>query len=155
MGSNRNPITSGVHYTSLKDQLEGQPGQKFTSRSEGNIKLVHQLDVGAARRSSAESEEQFKHKIKSRGEMKRSSAECSNRITSGVHYTSLNDQLKDQLEGQPGQEQTKNQLVKDKPAGNNLQEQIMKGDLSSEDDEDQLEIRSADKSKLEELLKSS
>ncbi|KZV32721.1 hypothetical protein F511_31776 [Dorcoceras hygrometricum] len=51
-------------------------------------------------------------------------------------------------------EQTKNQLVKDKPAGQNLQEQIMIEDLSSEDDEGQLERRSAEKSKLEELLKS-
>ncbi|KZV34213.1 hypothetical protein F511_39444 [Dorcoceras hygrometricum] len=50
-------------------------------------------------------------------------------------------------------EQTKNQLVKDKPAGQNLQGQIVKEDLSSEDDEGQLERRSADKSKLEELLK--
>ncbi|KZV18751.1 hypothetical protein F511_37731 [Dorcoceras hygrometricum] len=47
----------------------------------------------------------------------------------------------------------KNQLVKDKPAGQNLQEQTVKEDLSSEDDEGQLERRSADKS-LEELLKS-
>ncbi|KZV21301.1 hypothetical protein F511_17593 [Dorcoceras hygrometricum] len=51
-------------------------------------------------------------------------------------------------------EQTKNQLVKDKPAGQNLQEQIMIEYLSSEDDEGQLERRSADKSKLEDLLKS-
>ncbi|KZV27068.1 hypothetical protein F511_23964 [Dorcoceras hygrometricum] len=51
--------------------------RQFTSRSAGNIKLVHQLDVGAALRSSAESEEQFKRRIKSRGEMKSSSAECS------------------------------------------------------------------------------
>ncbi|KZV35695.1 hypothetical protein F511_33626 [Dorcoceras hygrometricum] len=51
-------------------------------------------------------------------------------------------------------EQTKNQLVKDKPAGKYLQGQIVKEDLSSEDDEGQLERRSADKSKLEELLKS-
>ncbi|KZV34593.1 mediator of RNA polymerase II transcription subunit 14-like [Dorcoceras hygrometricum] len=48
----------------------------------------------------------------------------------------------------------KNQLVKDKPAGHNLQEPIVKEVLSSEDDEDQLERRSADKSKLEKLLKS-
>ncbi|KZV35256.1 hypothetical protein F511_11948 [Dorcoceras hygrometricum] len=51
-------------------------------------------------------------------------------------------------------EQTKNQMVKDKPAGHNLQEQIVREDLSSEDDEDQIERRSADKGKLEELLKS-
>ncbi|KZV26345.1 hypothetical protein F511_37185 [Dorcoceras hygrometricum] len=51
-------------------------------------------------------------------------------------------------------EQTKNQLVKDKPAGQNLQEQTVKEDLSSEDDEGQLERRSVDKSKLEEFLKS-
>ncbi|KZV27489.1 hypothetical protein F511_24761 [Dorcoceras hygrometricum] len=43
-------------------------------------------------------------------------------------------------------EQTKNQLVKDKPAGQYLQGQIVKEDLSSEDDEGQLERRSADKS---------
>ncbi|KZV50065.1 dystroglycan-like [Dorcoceras hygrometricum] len=48
----------------------------------------------------------------------------------------------------------KNQLVKDKPAGQNLQEQTVKEDLRSEDDEGQLERRSADKRKLEELLKS-
>ncbi|KZV18740.1 transcription elongation factor Spt5 [Dorcoceras hygrometricum] len=51
-------------------------------------------------------------------------------------------------------EQTKNQLVKDKLAGQNLQGQIVKEDLSSEDDEGQLERRSADKSKLQDLLKS-
>ncbi|KZV34650.1 hypothetical protein F511_23369 [Dorcoceras hygrometricum] len=51
-------------------------------------------------------------------------------------------------------EQTKNQLVKDKPAGQNLQEQIMIEDFSSEDDEGHLENRSADKSKLEDFLKS-
>ncbi|KZV57469.1 hypothetical protein F511_32145 [Dorcoceras hygrometricum] len=39
-------------------------------------------------------------------------------------------------------------------AGQNLQEQIMIEDLSSEDDEGQLERRSADKSKLEDLIKS-
>ncbi|KZV35257.1 hypothetical protein F511_11949 [Dorcoceras hygrometricum] len=55
---------------------------------------------------------------------------------------------------QAGTEQTKNQLVKDKPVGHNIQEQIVREDLSSEDDEDQLERRSTDKSKLEELLKS-
>ncbi|KZV38720.1 abscisic acid 8'-hydroxylase 2 [Dorcoceras hygrometricum] len=50
-------------------------------------------------------------------------------------------------------EQTKNQLVKDKPAGQNLQGQIVKEYLSSEDDEGQLERRSADKRKLEDFLK--
>ncbi|KZV35699.1 hypothetical protein F511_44009 [Dorcoceras hygrometricum] len=45
-------------------------------------------------------------------------------------------------------EQTNYQLVKDKPAGHNLQEQTMREDHSPEDDEDQLERRSADKSKL-------
>ncbi|KZV46118.1 hypothetical protein F511_12645 [Dorcoceras hygrometricum] len=43
--------------------------RQFTSRSAMNIKLVHQLDVGAARRSSAEYEEQFKRIIKSRIEV--------------------------------------------------------------------------------------
>ncbi|KZV36016.1 ABC transporter F family member 4 [Dorcoceras hygrometricum] len=50
-------------------------------------------------------------------------------------------------------EQTKNQLVKDKLAGHYLQGQIVKEDLRSED-EGQLKRISADKSKLEELLKS-
>ncbi|KZV25851.1 hypothetical protein F511_28234 [Dorcoceras hygrometricum] len=45
-------------------------------------------------------------------------------------------------------------LVKDKPAVQNPQEQIVKKEHSSKDDEGQLERRSADKSKLEELLKS-
>ncbi|KZV40159.1 hypothetical protein F511_39326 [Dorcoceras hygrometricum] len=49
---------------------------------------------------------------------------------------------------------TKNQLVKEKPVGQNLQGQIVKEDLSCEDDEGQLERRTAEKSKLEELLKS-
>ncbi|KZV28049.1 splicing factor 3B subunit 3-like [Dorcoceras hygrometricum] len=75
--------------------------RQFTSRSAGNIMMVHQLDVGAARRSSAEYEKQFKRRIKI-----------------------------------------------------STEEQIVKEDLSSEDDEAQLERRSADKSKLEEFLKS-
>ncbi|KZV55020.1 hypothetical protein F511_34595 [Dorcoceras hygrometricum] len=41
---------------------------------------------------------------------------------------------------QAGIEQTKNKLVKDKPAGQNLQEQTVKEDLSSEDDEGEEEI---------------
>ncbi|KZV28048.1 fatty acyl-CoA reductase 3-like [Dorcoceras hygrometricum] len=43
--------------------------RQFTSRSAVNIKMVHQLDVGAARRSSVEYEEQFKHRIKSSTEV--------------------------------------------------------------------------------------
>ncbi|KZV14389.1 PHD finger family protein [Dorcoceras hygrometricum] len=63
-------------------------------------------------------------------------------------------ELKCRVEAQNAQEQTKNQLVKDKPTGQNLQGQIMKEDLSSEDDEGQLERRSAEKRKLQEFIKS-
>ncbi|KZV54655.1 DEAD/DEAH box helicase [Dorcoceras hygrometricum] len=71
--------------------------QQFTSRSAGNTKLVHVLGVGAARRSSAENEEQS------------SSAEYP--ITNRVQYTSLNDQLKNQLGGQLGHESCSNENI--------------------------------------------
>ncbi|KZV37433.1 hypothetical protein F511_12451 [Dorcoceras hygrometricum] len=57
--------------------------RQFTSRSAGNIKLVHQLDVGEARRSSAEYEDQFKRRIKSRIEVQNAQ----------VHNSSSADQV--------------------------------------------------------------
>ncbi|KZV54011.1 hypothetical protein F511_38270 [Dorcoceras hygrometricum] len=157
---------------------------QFTSRSAGNIKLVHQLDVGAARRSSVEYEEQFKNRIKGRlkfrvevqnAQVQNSSSadqvqckiaviECEERtswkVSKGRRAASTRRETSSRCPPwtrknlHAGGEQTKNQPVKDKPAGQNLQEQIMIEDLSSEDDEGQLERRSAEKSKLEDLLQS-
>ncbi|KZV23826.1 hypothetical protein F511_30857 [Dorcoceras hygrometricum] len=103
--------------------------RQFTSRSAENIKLVHQLDVGAARRSSTESKEQFKRRIKSKIEVQSPSAECSSaelvkRRSSAEDKSSwmrrnqlrnkfrnqLGNQFSNQLSGQTSSQQRRSQV---------------------------------------------
>ncbi|KZV41687.1 hypothetical protein F511_25510 [Dorcoceras hygrometricum] len=103
-------------------------------------------------KTSTDSEEQFKSRIKRRIEEQNAQVQNSSSADQ-VQCTRAVIEC-EYMYKRSDREQIKNQLVKDKPAGQNLQEQTVKEDLSSEDDEDQLERRSADKRKLEELLKS-
>ncbi|KZV54081.1 hypothetical protein F511_39397 [Dorcoceras hygrometricum] len=93
--------------------------RQFTSRNTGNIKLVHQLDVGAARRSSAESEEQFRRRIKSRIEVQSPSAECSS-VELFKRGSSAEDKSSWMRRNQLGRKPAEKQVQK--PAGKPVQQ---------------------------------
>ncbi|KZV32107.1 ATP-dependent Clp protease ATP-binding subunit ClpB [Dorcoceras hygrometricum] len=125
----------------------GAPGA--SSRSLFNVDSSHLTDI------NRNSYSRRAHRHRSRSKQRRKSSVIYrrrvrvNNIYRG--FTGENDEeyrVQNTLSVEQHLEQTK------KPAGQNLQEQTVKEDLSFEDDEGQLERRSADKSKLEELLKS-